>query len=119
MFFGNSQLAGTPPPMVFLDGYGPAILPHVPCVVTDFSYTMPGDVDYIKIPVGASLQSTAGNPIQNSNYAVPARLPTACTLRIGLQPIYSKNNVARNFTLERYAAGGLIQDSRGARGGFI
>lgn len=119
MFYGNSQLAGTPPPMVFLDGYGPAVLPHVPCVVTNFSHTMPQDVDYIKVPVGVNLQDTAGNPIQTNNYGIPSRVPTSCQLSITLQPMYSKNNIARNFTLEQYAAGGLLQDSRGSVGGFI
>lgn len=119
MFYGNSQLAGTPPPMVFLDGYGPVVLPHVPCVATDFSYTMPSDVDYIKVPIGVRLEDIAGNPIQTNNFASPARLPTACTLTISLQPVYSKNNIARNFTLENYSAGYLVQDAYGSRGGFI
>lgn len=119
MFYGNSQLAGTPPPMVFLDGYGPAILPHVPCVVTSFSHTMPSDVDYIKVRLGVDLQDNSGNPIRTNNYGVPARIPTFCQFQVYLQPIYSKNNIARNFTLEQYAAGGLIQDSKGSRGGFI
>lgn len=119
MFYGNSQLAGTPPPMVFLDGYGPAVLPHVPCVVTQFSHTMPGDVDYINIPVGVNIQDKAGNPIQSSDFAAPTRLPTFTTLRLSLQPIYSKNNIARNFTLENYSRGYLMQSPDSDRGGFI
>lgn len=119
MFYGNSQLAGTPPPMVFLDGYGPAVLPHVPCLVTSFSYVMPGDVDYVKVPIGVKLQDTTGNPIQSNKFSTVARLPTACTLRVSLQPVYSKNNIARNFTLENYSSGYLIQDSYSDRGGFI
>lgn len=119
MFYGNSQLAGTPPPMVFLDGYGPVVLPHVPCIVTEFSHTMPQDVDYIKVPVGVNLQDTAGNSIESSNYATSVRLPTACTVRVNLQPVYSRNNVARNFTLEKYSTGYLLQDSKGSVGGFI
>lgn len=119
MFYGNSQLAGTPPPMVFLDGYGATQLPHVPCVVREFSQTMPGDVDYVKVPIGASLDSIAGNQIQTSNFAIPTRVPTSATLRIGLQPVYSRNNISRNFTLERFAAGGLIQGGNSNRGGFL
>lgn len=119
MFYGNSQLAGTPPPMVFLDGYGPAVLPHVPCVVTSFAHTMPSDVDYINVPVGINLEDTAGNPIQSDNYAAPTYLPTFTTLRISLQPVYSKNNIARNFTLENYSRGYLAQSPDSDRGGFI
>ena len=58
MFYGQSQLAGTPPPMVFLNGYGPAYLPNVPCVVQSFEHTMPADVDYIDIPVATMVSSS-------------------------------------------------------------
>lgn len=119
MFYGNSQLAGTPPPMVFLDGYGPHVMPHVPCVVTQFAHTMPSDVDYIGVPVGGKIADIAGKPIPSNELGVVTRLPTFTTLRITLQPVYSKNNIARNFTLEKYSQGGLIQSPDSDRGGFI
>lgn len=119
MFFGGSALAGTPPPMVFLDGYGPAYLPHVPCVVTSFSHTMPSDVDYVDIPVGVSLQNIAGNQITPNNFAARTRLPTMSTLSITLQPVYSRNNIAKNFTLEAFNAGALVRSSTDTSGGFL
>ena len=119
MFYGNSQLAGTPPPMVFLDGYGPAYMPHVPCVVTDFSHTMPSDVDYIEVPVGGSVRNISGQQINTTNFATRTRLPTSSTLQITLQPVYSRSNVSNNFTLENYAAGGLVQGANSPRGGFL
>lgn len=119
MFFGGSELAGTPPPMVFLDGYGPAYLPHVPCVVTNFTHTMPADVDYVEIPVGVSLQNIAGNQVATDNFAARTRLPTMSTLSITLQPIYSRNNIANNFTLEKFNAGALVESSTSTKGGFL
>ena len=120
MFYGNSRLAGTPPPMVFLDGYGEAYMPHVPCVVTEFTHTMPNDVDYIEVPVGIkNLINVAGQQIKANNFAKKARLPTASTISLVLQPIYSRNNISDNFTLEKYAAGGLIQNPTSPRGGFL
>lgn len=119
MFYGNSQLAGTPPPMVFLDGYGEAYMPHVPCVVTNFSHTMPSDVDYIEVPVGAPLNNIAGQLIDTSNFASRTRLPTSSTISLGLQPVWSRQNVSQNFTLEKFAAGGLIQNSTSPVGGFL
>lgn len=119
MFFGDPTLAGTPPPMVFLDGYGPAYLPHVPCVVTQFSHTMPPDVDYLDVPVGINLNSVAGNPVNTSNFAARTRMPTSSNMQISLQPIYSRNNIARNFTLQKFASGALIQGGTGSVGGFI
>ena len=119
MFYGNSQLAGTPPPMVFIDGYGEAYMPHVPCVVTEFSHTMPSDVDYIEVPVGVSVNNVAGQQVNSNNYASRTRLPTVSTISLALQPVYSRTNVSDNFTLEKYAAGGLIQGSNSPRGGFL
>lgn len=120
MFFGQSQLAGTPPPMVFLDGYGSFYLPHVPCVVTSFNHTMPAEVDYINVPIGVSLSDVAGNAVNTaSNLGPSVRLPTMSTLTISLQPVYSRTNIANNFTLENYSIGALAQSSVGNRGGFL
>lgn len=119
MFFGQSQFAGTPPPMVFLDGYGPAYLPHVPCVVTSFNHNMPGDVDYVDIPVGANLNNVAGNMFTVNQFGARTRMPTMSTISVTLQPVYSRNNIARNFTLEGFSAGALMQGSTSPIGGFI
>ena len=110
MFFGQSALAGTPPPIVYLDGYGKAYLPRVPCVVTSFSHTMPDTVDYITVPVGISLDQTniAGQAFNLFGAAVPQRLPAMSSISLTLQPVYSRNNIANNFTLENFAAGGLL-----------
>jgi hypothetical protein len=122
MFFGGDVNAGSPPPMVFLDGFGPAYLPHVPCVVTSFSHTMPGEVDYVSIPVGASVYNdisgtVIGSPTQNMGG--PVRLPTSSIVAINLQPVYSRQNIARNFTLDRFSRGALIQNGNSPIGGFL
>jgi hypothetical protein len=40
MFSGkDSRLAGNPPPMLFLNGYGDHYFPNVPCVLTQFSHS--------------------------------------------------------------------------------
>ena len=119
MFFGADQNAGSPPPLVFLDGFGPAYLPHVPCVVTSFSHTMPGEVDYVSIPVGASLNSAGLQLPTNVNFGGPVRLPTSSTVNITLQPVYSRQNIARNFTLDRFSRGVLIQNGNSPIGGFL
>lgn len=118
MFFGNSPLAGTPPALVFLDGYGSAYLPHIPCVVTSFAHTMPSDVDYVEVAAGVPYQ-TGPTLINVSNFGVRTRLPTMSSLSVTLQPVYSRNNISRNFTLENFVNGGLIQGSTSPRGGFI
>lgn len=103
MFFGNSELAGQPPPILFLDGYGSHYFPHVSCVLTSFQHTMEGGVDYIEVPLG---QLGAGPT---------TRLPTTSQIQLTLQPVFSRTNVHNNFTLEAFARGDLIA----GKGGFI
>ena len=48
MFYGQDQQAGTPPPLVFISGLGQFQFNKHPCVITNFTYTLPNDVDYIR-----------------------------------------------------------------------
>ena len=48
MFYGQDQQAGTPPPLVFLSGLGQFQFNKHPCVITNFTYSLPNDVDYIR-----------------------------------------------------------------------
>jgi hypothetical protein len=47
MFYGQDAQRGSPPPLVFLSGLGDYQFNNHPCLVTQFNYTMPPDVDYI------------------------------------------------------------------------
>jgi len=98
MFWGNEGLAGSPPPMVFLSGYGDYYFPNVPCVVTNFMHTMPENVDYIDIPVKSN---------SNMKLAGSTRLPLQSTLQVTLQPIYSRTSLTK-FKLTDFAAGKMI-----------
>ena len=48
MFYGKDQERGTPPPLVFLNGFGDFQFSDHPCLVSNFTYTLPNDVDYIR-----------------------------------------------------------------------
>ena len=51
MFYGNkdaSPRAGTPPPLVYLSGYGAFLFDNHPLVVSNFQLNLPIDVDYIR-----------------------------------------------------------------------
>lgn len=66
MFYGESgKYQGAPPPIVYLDGYGSHYLPHVPCIVTSFSHTMPSDVDYIETTVAQGNSNKSPSPVQS------------------------------------------------------
>lgn len=99
MFFGPGPDAGTPPPIVFLDGYGENYLPHVSCVVTQFQHSMPQDCDYILSGYGD-------------------RVPTMSSMTVTLQPVYSRKRLHDEFDLHEYAQG-RAGTRRSPRGGFL
>jgi hypothetical protein len=59
MFYGNdtNPPAGTPPPLLYLSGYGSYQFDRHPVVISNFSYSLPADVDYIR----ASLPKQTGS----------------------------------------------------------
>jgi hypothetical protein len=99
MWFGQGSRAGNPPPVVYLDGYGDHYFPHVSCVITNFSHTMPQDTDYIE---------TYPMPGQKT------RIPTTSTVSVTLQPVVSRRK-AIGFDLDEFARGDLLK----GRGGFL
>ena len=118
MFFGSdpAELAGNPPPIVFLDGYGDYYFPHVSCVVTSFQHTMPADCDYIEVSYSQG-QNTMNTPpgVAGGTTAQTARVPVTSTFNVTLQPIYSRKNIATNMSLTNFSKGALLKN----KGGFL
>jgi len=48
MFYGQDSQRGAPPPLVYLTGLGDYQFNAHPAVVTNFEYSLPNDVDYIR-----------------------------------------------------------------------
>jgi hypothetical protein len=137
MWWGDDPKAGTPPPMLFLTGYGENYFPNVPCVITSFQHTMPQDVDYVQaitkvgtstsspVPVTANQAMAAGGgpgsipggSTQTTTKSTMTMIPTMSQLQITLQPIYSRKNIYKNFSLDAFAKGDLLGGADG--GGFI
>jgi hypothetical protein len=124
MFYGNSgTYQGSPPPILYLDGYGAHYLPHVPCLLTQFSHTMPNDVDYIettyqsknttKTTIDSATKlpttKTGSGTITTETASLPekTRLPTVSTISITLQPVYSRAK-QREFDFNAFARGDMI-----------
>lgn len=126
MFYGTTrEYQGSPPPIVYLDGYGQHYLPHVPCVVTSFSHTMPNDVDYLEVMTPQSITTTTEKATNASSYYPSQlnnqntelttqtvntafnRVPTASTFSLTLQPVISRTQ-AIDFDYREFARGGLI-----------
>jgi len=66
MFYGKDKEAGTPPPLVYLHGYGTNQFDNHPMVISNFQYSLPNDVDYIMIgDINETLSATSSQ--QQSN----------------------------------------------------
>jgi len=48
MFYGQDAQRGAPPPLTYLTGLGEYQFNEHPCLVSQFNYTLPSDVDYIR-----------------------------------------------------------------------
>ena len=135
MWFGNqdqSSLIGSPPPLLYLNGYGKNYFPNVPVLLTSFQHTMPADVDYIDIggdlglttkgpttgTYGFKYGGAAGDTTSASTDTAHAesfgtRVPTNSQISITLQPVYSRKRIHEQFNLDQFASGSLLT------GGFI
>jgi hypothetical protein len=65
MFYGQDAQRGSPPPLVYLSGFGDFQFSEHPVVISQFNYNLPADVNYIRAQtttdVGTNLQPTARN----------------------------------------------------------
>lgn len=48
MFYGQDPQRGAPPPLVYLSAFGAYQYVDAPCVISQFNYNLPTDVDYIR-----------------------------------------------------------------------
>lgn len=79
MFYGGPN-AGNPPPIVYIDGYGDYYLPHVSCVVNNFTHSMPSNIDYIECTVQPGLATNtlvSGDILPQNLQAVQTGLGTS------------------------------------------
>ena len=88
MFYGQDAQRGSPPPLVFLSGLGQYQFNKHPCVISDFTYSLPDDVDYIRAQVTnqVGLNLTQQNNVQqsvatNNIFASIQRLANAFTTK--------------------------------------
>ena len=63
MFYGQDAYRGSPPPLTYLSGFGDFQFNEHPCVVSQFNYSLPNDVNYIRaqstVSNGTDVQPTA------------------------------------------------------------
>lgn len=91
MFYGQDVHRGSPPPLVYLSGLGDYQFNNHPCVVSQFNYSLPADVDYISSGspnnLGLNLQ-----PLQNLySSTLNAVAPTVTRLATAFLPVGAEN----------------------------
>jgi hypothetical protein len=149
MFYGQDQNPnnGVPPPLCYLHGLGAYQFDNHPLVITNFNYSLPNDVDYIRAGSMTNNpgQSTSGQTTSyNTNTASGARLatsgltpkspnfqnkswtinsdatyvPTKMQISITCIPIVSRNDISNRFSLKKYATGSLLRGSKNNAGGI-
>jgi hypothetical protein len=99
MFYGQDAQRGSPPPLVYLSGLGDFQFNEHPCVIAQFNYNLPNDVDYIRAQSGGTngtnlqiqrdRQTIAGNPL---SYALQ-RLATVGLTKGALDNRLSSNTL--------------------------
>ena len=82
MFYGRDIQAGAPPPMVYLHGLGQFQYNNHPCLVSQFNYSLPSNVDYVR----------AGSV----SYFTPSLLNQRPRASIATNPISNAVNRLRN-----------------------
>lgn len=140
MFYGKDQnpTNGTPPPLVYIDGFGTYQFNKHPLLITNFTYALPNDVDYIRaapnptVPAGISTESqnkdtdgattatarlgdgasAGGNPLPprwtRRESGVPTYVPTKMSITLNAIPVISRKDISDNFSLQGYANGSLL-----------
>jgi hypothetical protein len=91
MAYGKTSNAGSPPPVVKLNGYGDFVFKDIPVTVTYFTVDLPSDVDYIQTDIG-----------ENGTW-----VPVRSQINIQVQPTYSRKSITK-FSMDEFINGGYV-----------
>ena len=110
MNFGqNDPDAGTPPPVLLFNAYGPFVFKDLPVIVKDFNVEFPADVDYVQVAVAGTKTGTETTPSRTVDTLITSE-PLA-PLPPSMQDRGGPNQRISGFARENYNAG----DSASAR----
>lgn len=97
MWFGKSQNPGTPPPVLLFDAYGQYMFNQLPVIVTNFSVTLPNDIDYVPIDlanISASGKNTS-NLFNNEGFLI-TKTPEIASFQQSQNLMYTTTALKRN-----------------------
>jgi hypothetical protein len=93
MRFGASSSPGVPPPVLVLNGYGKGMFNNLPVIVTNFTMSMPPNVDYV----------------HTTSVGIDAWLPVYTTITVTCT-VQNTPNKLRTFDWDKFATGALLSD---------
>jgi len=144
MFYGQDEKPklGSPPPLLFLKGYGAFQFDMHPLVISNFTYNLPNDIDYIRasstttlagvnkdtnattnatngttreLPKGVAPGGASQPTVFSSPSASaiePTYVPTKLQIQITCIPVVSRKDISDRFSFKDYATGKLLQGSK-------
>ena len=92
MFFGQGDLAGNPPIICILKGYGASVIDNVPVIIKSFSVDLKDDVNYVKC----------------EEFGSTTWVPVLSTVSVTVSPVYTRARM-RKFSLQDYSRGSLAE----------
>lgn len=92
MFYGEGALAGNPPLVCNLTGYGSSVFDKVPVIIKSFSVDFKDDVNYIKC----------------DTFGTNTWVPVVSTISVTVSPVYNRRRL-RKFSLEDFSRGKTAQ----------
>jgi hypothetical protein len=125
MWFGGTgtdaeENQGTPPPVLLFDAYGQYMFNELPVIVTQFTVSLPNDVDYVPVKFSPSslgetrtVQSINSRNLQSNSSDGYAWLPAM--FKIGVQlSVQNTPQKLRQFNMTEFTNGSLL-----TRGGWV
>ena len=88
MFYGQDAERGSPPPLVYLTGLGEYQFNEHACVISNFNYSLPSNVDYIR--ARSTMASSAGVTQGGNGLMFQRRLASSATPSYSLDAIIAR-----------------------------
>jgi hypothetical protein len=88
MFYGKDNERGAPPPLVYLTGLGEYQFNEHACVISNFNYSLPPDVDYIR--ARSTMASSAGVTQGGNGLLWQRSLAPSATASYNLDSIWAR-----------------------------
>ena len=147
MFYGQDQKPklGTPPPLLYLKGYGAFHFDMHPLVISSFTYNLDNDVDYIRASSSTTLSGVSKDTFNKTNpnsrlssvgidqgglpkptvfsnptsgTIEPTYVPTKVQIQIQCIPVVSRKDISDRFSFRDYATGALLRGSKNNNAGI-